>query len=114
MEEERVIINGEEDEKERLLDEGGVSVLDFDVLCSAVAAMQNQGTCKWVNNQQQREEDYDDDNDGFDSGPRGGVLRMWEGDVFDCFDDHRIFLESCWYEFCFFLLNCLWVFDFLV
>ncbi|KAK1368484.1 Protein PLANT CADMIUM RESISTANCE like [Heracleum sosnowskyi] len=98
MEEERVIINGEDEEKERLLDEGGVSVLDFDLLCSAVAAMQNQGKCKWVNNQQQ---DYDDD-DGLDNGPRGGVLRMWEGDVFDCFDDHRIVLESCccpWYRF---------------
>lgn len=98
MEEERVVFNGEDEEKERLLDEGGVSVLDFDMLCSAVAAMQNQGQCKWVNNQQQ---DYHEDgyDDGFDSGIRGGVLRMWEGDVFDCFDDRRIVLESCWYAF---------------
>lgn len=86
MEGQRVVINGEEEEKERLLDEGGVSVLDFDVLCSAVVAMQNQGKCKWVNNQQQL--GYDDDVvDDFESGARGGVLRMWEGDVFDCFND---------------------------
>lgn len=96
-----MVFNGEDEEKERLLDEGGVSVLDFDMLCSAVAAMQNQGQCKWVNNQQQ---DYHEDgyDDGFDSGIRGGVLRMWEGDVFDCFDDRRIVLESCccpWYRF---------------
>ncbi|KAL8107852.1 hypothetical protein AgCh_024309 [Apium graveolens] len=103
MEEERVIMNGDEEEKTRLLDEGGggVSLLDFDVLCSAVVAMQNQGKCKWVNNQKQQDYDNDIDDDGFDSGPIG-VLRMWEGDVFGCFDDQRILLESCccpWYRF---------------
>lgn len=93
MEEERGFVNVEEEEKERLLDQGGVSVLDFDMLCSAVVAMQNQGQCKWVSNQQQDEQGYDSVDD-FESGPRGGVLRMWEGDVFDCCDDHRIVLES--------------------
>lgn len=82
-----MIMNGDEEEKVGLLnEEGGVSVLDFDMLCSAVAAMQNQGKCKWVNSQDQDYGDADSE--------RGGVLRMWEGDVFDCFDDSRILLES--------------------
>ncbi|KAG4398528.1 hypothetical protein GLYMA_08G060400v4 [Glycine max] len=29
-----------------------------------------------------------------EGGEFGGVLRMWEGEVLDCFDDHRIALES--------------------
>lgn len=110
-------MNGDEEEKVGLLnEEGGVSVLDFDMLCSAVAAMQNQGKCKWVNTQDQDYGDADSE--------RGGVLRMWEGDVFDCFDDSRILLESSWYDFlvfgvfcwkiCGFLLFCckVWVLGF--
>ena len=31
-----------------------------------------------------------------EGGEFGGVLRMWEGEVLDCFDDHRIALESTW------------------
>ncbi|XP_057960599.1 cell number regulator 5 [Malania oleifera] len=60
----------------------GMAVLDFDVLCSTVA-MQTQG--KW------RRLEQDEDGNG---GDFGGVLRMWEGEILDCFDDHRIALET--------------------
>ncbi|GMH15808.1 hypothetical protein Nepgr_017649 [Nepenthes gracilis] len=53
-----------EAEEEKVLLEG-MAVLDFDMLCSTVA-LQNQG--KW--------------------------RLMWEGEVLDCFDDHRIAIES--------------------
>lgn len=80
----------EEEEKERLLE--GVTVLDFDMLCSTVALRTAQG--KWgklgsvgVGEEEEEEE----------GGEFGGVLRMWEGEPLDCFDDHRIALESTWY-----------------
>ncbi|KAF5728976.1 hypothetical protein HS088_TW21G01133 [Tripterygium wilfordii] len=85
--EERVCVGvgvdgGDEDEKERLVMEG-MAVLDFDMLCSTVA-MQTHG--KWTMLQ--------DDDVGGDSGDFGGVFRLWEGEVLDCFDDRRIALES--------------------
>ena len=73
----------EEEEKEGLL--GGMAVLDFDLLCSTVA-LQTQG--KW-----RKLETAGDVEDG---GESGGVLRMWEGELLDCFDDRRIALESVW------------------
>lgn len=78
----------EEDEK-KLME--GVAVLDFDVLCSTVA-LQAQG--KWTKLEQVDEED--------DAGEFGGVLRMWEGGLLNCFDDRRVALETgcCpWYRF---------------
>ncbi|GAB2298744.1 hypothetical protein Dimus_032818 [Dionaea muscipula] len=73
----------EEEEGERLL--GEMAVLDFDMLCSTVA-MQSQG--KW----RLFENEGGEDDDG--EGDFGGVFRMWEGEVLDCFQDHRIALES--------------------
>ena len=71
----------EEEEDERLLQ--GVTVMDFDVLCSTVA----QGNWRKLQD--------DDDVDG--GGEFGGVLRMWEGEVLDFFDDRRVALQSAWY-----------------
>ncbi|XP_038883663.1 protein PLANT CADMIUM RESISTANCE 11 [Benincasa hispida] len=69
------------DEEEKLLD--GVTLLDFDMLCSTVA-MQTQG--KWA--KLETTEDAA-------TGPEfGGVFRMWEGELLDCYDDRRIAIES--------------------
>ncbi|ESW31229.1 hypothetical protein PHAVU_002G220600 [Phaseolus vulgaris] len=75
----------EEEERESLLE--GVAVLDFDVLCSTVALQAGHG--KWG----KLGVGYDDD-DEEEGGQFGGVLRMWEGEILECFDDHRIALES--------------------
>ncbi|KAF5475576.1 hypothetical protein F2P56_007370 [Juglans regia] len=72
------------EEKERFIE--GMAVLDFDMLCSTVALQTRQG--KWssfVSVGQGEQED---------GGEIGGVLRMWEGEVLDCFHDRRIALES--------------------
>lgn len=79
--------NAEEEEKERFLE--GMSVLDFDMLCSSVA-LQTQG--KWS----KLENVEGGDVVGGEGGDFGGVLRMWEGELLDCFDDRRIALESAW------------------
>ncbi|KAJ7968442.1 Protein PLANT CADMIUM RESISTANCE like [Quillaja saponaria] len=71
----------EEGEKERLLE--GVAVLDFNMLCSTVA-LQTQG--KW-----RKSGTVGDEEEGEEF---GGVFRMWEGELFDCFDDHCVALES--------------------
>ncbi|KAJ7946887.1 Protein PLANT CADMIUM RESISTANCE like [Quillaja saponaria] len=73
----------DEGEKERLLE--GMAVLDFDMLCSTVA-LQTHG--KWSN--------LGTVGDGEEGEEFGGVFRMWEGELFDCFDDHRVALESTW------------------
>ncbi|KAI4299263.1 hypothetical protein L6164_032740 [Bauhinia variegata] len=76
---ERVLEEGkDEEETEGLLE--GMAVLDFDMLCSTVA-LQTQG--KWTK--------LGDEEEG---GESGGVLRMWEGELLDCFDDRRVALES--------------------
>ncbi|GAB4831080.1 hypothetical protein Ancab_005090 [Ancistrocladus abbreviatus] len=71
---------GVEEEEERLL--GGMAVLDFDMLCSTVA-MQTQGKWRLVEN--------DSGQEGVEI---GGVFRMWEGEILDCFDDRRVAAES--------------------
>lgn len=76
-------VEEQEEENEKLLE--GVAVLDFDVLCSSVALKASQG--KW-GKLGTMEEDQEE------SGVFGGVLRMWEGELFDCFDHRRIALES--------------------
>ncbi|GAB4826830.1 hypothetical protein Ancab_033709 [Ancistrocladus abbreviatus] len=68
-----------DEEEERLL--GGMAVLDFDMLCSTVA-MQSQGKWRLV------------ENDGGEGVDFGGVFRMWEGEVLDCFEDRRVAIES--------------------
>ncbi|CAH8372245.1 unnamed protein product [Eruca vesicaria subsp. sativa] len=60
----------------------GISVLDFDLLCSTVA-LQTQG--KW---RKLESSDGEDDEYG------GGVLRLWEGDVMDCLEDRHLCIES--------------------
>ncbi|CAK9176774.1 unnamed protein product [Ilex paraguariensis] len=75
----------EEKEEEELLLMEGVAVLDFDLLCSTVAMQTNQGKMSKLDSL------YDDEYGG---GESGGVLRMWEGQLLDCFDDRRIALQS--------------------
>jgi hypothetical protein len=74
-------------EKERLLE--GMAILDFDMLCSSVALQTANGT--WgklggtsFGDDEQRSEEF------------GGVLRMWEGELLDCFEHRRIAVESAW------------------
>lgn len=81
-----VVVNGGNEEEERLIE--GVAVLDFDMLCSTVA-MQTQA--KWTRLHTQEDEDEDKEDGGVEF---GGVLRMWEGDLLDCFQDRRISLQS--------------------
>ncbi|KAK8953460.1 Protein PLANT CADMIUM RESISTANCE 8 [Platanthera guangdongensis] len=73
-----------EDTEERLMEE--VAVLDFDMLCAAVA-LQTQGMN--VGRRIAKEEnEYQVEVD------LGGVQRMWEGDVLGCLEDRRIAMES--------------------
>ncbi|KAI4296591.1 hypothetical protein L6164_036540 [Bauhinia variegata] len=77
---ERMLEEAKDGEEEGLLE--GMALLDFDMLCSTVA-LQTQG--KWRK--------LGDEEEG---GEFGGVLRMWEGELLDCFDDRRVALESAW------------------
>uniref|UniRef100_A0A6M2F775 Uncharacterized protein n=1 Tax=Populus davidiana TaxID=266767 RepID=A0A6M2F775_9ROSI len=93
--EKQVVVNGgkeEAEEEEKLLMEG-MSVLDFDMLCSTVA-MQTQGKywAKLESKEEEEEGDLRHYNNGVGGG--GGGFRMWEGEVLDCFDDRRIATES--------------------
>ncbi|KAJ9136260.1 hypothetical protein P3X46_033352 [Hevea brasiliensis] len=74
----------EEEEKDRLME--GIAVLDFDMLCSTVA-LQTQGQWRKLET-----EDFGA-NDAI-GGEFGGVFRMWEGEVLDCFHERRIAIES--------------------
>ncbi|XP_061368821.1 cell number regulator 2-like [Gastrolobium bilobum] len=71
-----------EEEKERLLE--GMAVLDFDMLCSSVALQTAHGTWGKLGGTL----------GAGDEEQHGGVLRMWEGELLDCFDDRTIALES--------------------
>lgn len=73
-------------EEEKLLQ--GVTVLDFDVLCSTVA----QGG-KWKKVADGEEDDHVVE--------LGGVFRMWEGDLLDLLDDRRVAAQSAWYIYIF-------------
>lgn len=78
----------EVEEEERLLSEG-VTVVDFDMLCSTVARQAQKG--QWV----KLDLNGDEDNVGY--GGNGGVLRMWEGELFcDSLEDRRIAIQSLW------------------
>ncbi|THG14925.1 hypothetical protein TEA_015389 [Camellia sinensis var. sinensis] len=79
-------VKEEEEEEQKFLE--GVTVLDFDMLCSTVAS-QTQG--KWRNLDTLH---HDESQDGVVGAEFGGVLRMWEGEVVNCFDDRRIALQS--------------------
>ncbi|KAK7302676.1 hypothetical protein RJT34_13569 [Clitoria ternatea] len=65
-------------ENERLLE--GMSVLDFDMLCSSVALQSAHGSWGKLGSGDEEQQ--------------GGVLRMWEGELLDFFDDRRIAFES--------------------
>lgn len=83
------------EKQEKVVEEGeslleGMAVVNFDLLCSTVA-LQTQG--KFY---KQSNEEVEMD---ADEGEFGAVLRMWEGEVLDCFDDRRISLESAWLVF---------------
>lgn len=90
---------GEEEER-RLME--GMAVLDFDMLCSTVALQAAQGKWRSLGGGGGGSEEEDAAIFG-DLG--GGVLRMWEGEVLDCFEDRRIALQSSWSVFLFFLLG---------
>ncbi|KAG8385641.1 hypothetical protein BUALT_Bualt03G0066200 [Buddleja alternifolia] len=81
------------EEEERLLMEE-VTLLDIDMLCSAVALQAQKGKWGKLNG------DNDDDGEEEDivceyNQYGGGVFRMWEGElVHDCLDDRRIALQS--------------------
>ncbi|XP_047309114.1 cell number regulator 2 [Impatiens glandulifera] len=76
----------QEEEEQKLLD--GVATLDFDMLCSMVA-MQTEGKRRILN-----DGDDDDLDGGGAAGESGGVFRMWEGELLDCFDDRRLAIET--------------------
>lgn len=83
-------VGNEEEERERLME--GMAVLDFDMLCSTVA-LQTQG--KWTKLQTEQQQETHDAGGG--TGDFGGVFRLWEGELLDCFDDRRIAIQSLWY-----------------
>ncbi|OIV96125.1 hypothetical protein TanjilG_13057 [Lupinus angustifolius] len=81
---ERVVVAVEEDgggdgEEERLL--------DFNMLCSSVAMQTAHGT--WGKKKLGVEDEEEEE-----QGEGGGVLRLWEGELFDCFDDRTIAFQS--------------------
>lgn len=90
-----------EGEEEKLME--GMAVLDFDMLCSTVALQAAQGKWRSLGGGGGGAEGEDAAILG-DLG--GGVLRMWEGEVVDCFEDRRIALQSSWSVF----LSSLWVY----
>ncbi|XP_020276263.1 protein PLANT CADMIUM RESISTANCE 7-like isoform X2 [Asparagus officinalis] len=59
--------------------DGGMTVLDFDMLCATVA-LQTHGVSRKAEG-------------GFE-GEFGGVQRMWEGEILDCLQDRRIAVQS--------------------
>lgn len=72
---------GEEEEEEDKGEEE--KILDFDMLCAAVALQaQNGFSCK---------ENWDVEQGGEFN---GGVQRMWEGEIMDCFEHRGIALET--------------------
>ncbi|PWA69761.1 PLAC8 family protein [Artemisia annua] len=86
-----MVVEVGDEEKERLI--------DFDMLCSKVAMNSNNGKWNTLHESYENDEYYDDEESG-ELG--GGVFRMWEGDMLDCFDDRRLFLQSSlcpWYRF---------------
>ncbi|KAJ0256787.1 hypothetical protein HA466_0077640 [Hirschfeldia incana] len=70
------------EEREMLTELEGISVLDFDLLCSTVA-LQTQGKWRKLESSDGEDEEYG-----------GGVLRLWEGDVMDCLEDSHLCIES--------------------
>lgn len=75
--------------EEKLPEEEGMAVLDFDMLCANVA-LQTQGGAM---ESRRREEELEGNGGEFG----GGIQRLWEGEVLDCFEDRRIAIESSWY-----------------
>ncbi|KAI8567502.1 hypothetical protein RHMOL_Rhmol02G0127600 [Rhododendron molle] len=82
----------EEDEGEKLLE--GVTVLDFDMLCTTVAMRTQQGKWRKLDECEGDVDNNNNNNNNNNGGEFGGVLRMWEGEILDCFDDRRVALQS--------------------
>ncbi|KAL6567465.1 hypothetical protein OROGR_001133 [Orobanche gracilis] len=82
----------EGEENERLLMEE-VTLLDFDMLCAAVAMQAQKG--KWGNLKIVDSEEENLGSDYYQHGEEGGVHRMWEGEsVYGCLDDRPLALQS--------------------
>ncbi|KAJ8459325.1 hypothetical protein OPV22_032251 [Ensete ventricosum] len=85
--------NKEAEEEEEEDDAGGrdvAAVLDFDMLCATVA-LQTQGLSV---GKTRRKDPVAEEADEEARSEFGGVQRMWEGDVMDCFEDRRIAIEA--------------------
>ncbi|XP_072958070.1 uncharacterized protein [Typha angustifolia] len=72
--------------EEKGVEEEGMTVLDFDMLCATVALQAVEKRGKMSIEEEEEEEKGE--------GEYGGVQRMWEGDVLDCFEDRRIAIEA--------------------
>ncbi|CAN6453302.1 unnamed protein product [Victoria cruziana] len=83
------------DEEEGFLE--GMAVVDFDMLCATVA-LQTRGFSAGKSGGEVEGE-------GGRGGGGGGLQRLWEGDVFDCFQDRRIAIESVCCPCCTFAKN---------
>lgn len=80
---------GEGKEEDMCMSMEGMAVLDFDMLCATVA-LQTQGYSVGKGGKLEgRDEGDEEEEEEF-----GGVQRMWEGGVLDCFEDRWIALES--------------------
>lgn len=78
------MVEREEEVEVREGETGGVAVLDFDMLCAAVAAA---APAKVVQLAEEGEERWG----------LGHVQRMWEGELLaDYLDDRRIAIEATW------------------
>ncbi|KAF9618274.1 hypothetical protein IFM89_000909 [Coptis chinensis] len=65
----------------------GISVLDFDMLCATVALQAQTGG--GFSSREKLDDDYESSGEF-----GGGVQRMWEGEILDCFEDRRIAVET--------------------
>lgn len=76
-----------EGEDERLLTEEEMLV-DIDLLCTAAVTQAHSGNWGRLNKEEEEDDCVESDY------RNGGVFRMWEGEISDCFDDQRIALQS--------------------
>ncbi|KAF9590363.1 hypothetical protein IFM89_033889 [Coptis chinensis] len=79
--------NGEEEEEKKKFIMEGISVLDFDMLCATVALQAQTGG--GFSSREKLDDDYESSGEF-----GGGVQRMWEGEILDCFEDRRIAVET--------------------
>ncbi|RRT85988.1 hypothetical protein GW17_00040288 [Ensete ventricosum] len=90
---EATVVETNKEAEEEEDDAGGrdvAAVLDFDMLCATVA-LQTQGLSV---GKTRRKDPVAEEADEEARSEFGGVQRMWEGDVMDCFEDRRIAIEA--------------------